>query len=331
MYCYDHLGNRYKSKEEMCGKYGITVNWLNTKLDEGMEMQKIFEEGRKNRRGENAGIEVEDHLGNKYRSISAMCRKYEVSISGYKHKIENGLSIEEALTGGLRAVYDHLGNKYINKVEMCKAYNLSSSVFAYRIRNGWALEEALTTPKHKTRLDKGNICYDAEGNIYRSKLEMCEAHGVNYATFNARIRRGEGIEEALRTKETIKTNRVYVDSKGNSYASMKELISAYGIPYSTYYARRALGWNKEEALTGVHNAIRKKRDRVIEDHLGNRYGTLQEMCNAWGIELYNYERRRRKGWTMEEILTTPGTKVDKEEEQNIDIEGIEMVGAVATM
>ena len=327
MYCYDHLGNRYKSKIEMCEKYGITVTWLNARLYEGMELKDALEEGMMTKKRENAGIEVQDHLGNKYRSISAMCREYGVSTSGYKHKIKNGLSIEEALTGGLRAVYDHLGNKYLNKVEMCKTYNMSSTVFAYRMKNGWTLEEALTTPKHKVRFSKGNVCCDAEGNVYRSKLEMCEAHGVKYATFNARMSKGESLKDALRTKETVKAKKVYVDSKGNSYASMKELISAYGITNNTYYSRRALGWSREEALTGVHNAIRKKRDRVITDHLGNKYNTLKEMCNAWGIELYNYERRRRKGWSMEEILTTPGTKIDKEEKQNIDIARMAMVGA----
>lgn len=42
-----------------------------------------------------------------------------------------------------------------------------------------------------------------------------------------------------------------------------------------------------------------------KDHLGNRYDTLEEMCNHYNIRVQTYINRRNRGWSLEGALTRP--------------------------
>lgn len=71
---------------------------------------------------------VTDHLGNKFSSISAMCKYYQISRSTYNHRVERGWTLEAALTTPSRR-----GSSKANPMEVkerMSAYNKS-----YRRKN----------------------------------------------------------------------------------------------------------------------------------------------------------------------------------------------------
>lgn len=97
-----------------------------------------------------SGIPCVDHNGNRYSSISEMCRHYKISEKKYHKRIKAGYSIKAALTGegikqNKKQSMDFNGGIFSSEKEMCYAYGISNSTFRSRIKSGWSLEDALTT------------------------------------------------------------------------------------------------------------------------------------------------------------------------------------------
>lgn len=139
-----------------------------------------------------------DHEGNIYKSISAMCDKYGVSIATYSSRIKSGLTVEEALTKeSHQNVRDHLGNEYNSFSEMCLAYNKTIDAVRYRIAHNWSLEDALTSDIGDIRISKRYVCKDHLGNIYVSKSAMCSQYNISKALFDYRIRHNWSLKDAL--------------------------------------------------------------------------------------------------------------------------------------
>lgn len=45
--------------------------------------------------------------------------------------------------------------------------------------------------------------------------------------------------------------------------------------------------------------------KPCEDHLGNKFRTIKDMCIYHGIPPETYQSRKKRGWELERILTTP--------------------------
>lgn len=45
--------------------------------------------------------------------------------------------------------------------------------------------------------------------------------------------------------------------------------------------------------------------RVVVDHRGNKFESLEKMCKHWGIKSLTYKARLNKGMTVQEALETP--------------------------
>lgn len=52
---------------------------------------------------------------------------------------------------------------------------------------------------------------------------------------------------------------------------------------------------------------------MIKDHTGKEYDCIADLCSAWGINYANYAWRKKIGWGMEKILTTPIRKHNKKD------------------
>lgn len=210
-----------------------------------------------------------DHLGNYFKSVSAMTRYYGIPRPTYISRLKSGWSVEEALTvpiikdgsnykncKSFGDVVDHLGNKFNNISQMARHWGISPSVFHRRVHvQGLSVEEALTTPI--SRKHSAQEVIDHLGNKYRSRSLMAKAYGISSLTLGDRLKRGWSIEEALTTpidtsncRKTKKVSKVKVqDHLGNWYDSYYELAKAYGLSFSTLYGRLVrLGWSIEKAL-----------------------------------------------------------------------------------
>ena len=45
--------------------------------------------------------------------------------------------------------------------------------------------------------------------------------------------------------------------------------------------------------------------KQCRDHLGNLFPSISVMCSYYNITINNFNSRRRYGWSLEKILTTP--------------------------
>ncbi len=98
------------------------------------------------------------------------------------------------------------------------------------------------------------------------------------------------------------------DHAGNAYPSFPEMCAAYGQAPSTVRNRMGRGWTLEQALSVDHKGNHPKvnRQKPIQDHLGNWYGCVRELAEAYGItEKIYWSRKRICKWPLEKILTTP--------------------------
>lgn len=189
-----------------------------------------------------------------------------------------------------KCVTDHLGTEYKNIRSMCKAYGITQSVYLHRLKLGWSRQEAIAG-KDKTVIYKGTT--------YRNLKELCLEYGISVEEYQRRIRMGDSQEKALRRREVV-------DHLGNSYNNRAEMCAAYHIDINTFAYRIAQKQSIEDALTKPVKAHYGARG--AKDHLGNEYQSLSVMIKAYNIKMGTYQYRKRVGWPLENILTTPVTK-----------------------
>lgn len=319
----DHLGNKYKNVSQMCKAYGVRLDVYCQRKKRGWTLEEVLT-------GRKKSEPVTDHKGNTYSDVEEMCLEYGVQKPTYLHRISKGWTIEEALTGLKKdsVVYDHLGNMYLTQKEMCESYGLKLGTFLARMKRGLTLEAALTTDLGEPRKSNGKAVSDHLGNTYPTIKAMCEAYSVKTSTYQCRVRNGYTTEEALtgvrktvtpppakktplpkkakeekQPKPEKKSKNTVVDHLGNEYSSTLEMCKAYGIRVDTFKYRLKHGSTLEQALTRTPSMV--TTNIPCQDHLGNQYISQTEMARAYGLTKEQYIARKRIGWDIERILTTP--------------------------
>ena len=181
-----------------------------------------------------AGKECYDHLGNKFTSISDMCRHYNISFTNFKGRIENGWALERALTTPIhkgRHTIDHLGNSFKTFTDMCNHWGVDTGKAEARIRNGWSLEEVLTA-------DKLARCEDHLGNRFLNMEDMCKHYNVAVSTYRHRLNRGWSKEKALTLGKCTRIGNK-IEFLGIEYINITELMNELSIhiPRDMVYRR----------------------------------------------------------------------------------------------
>lgn len=321
----DHLGREYDSVTGMCKEWHVNRYTYSDRIERGWSVEEALTGNKKKKIPKSK--ECKDHLGNDYSSIAEMCREYNVEYTIYRRRRDLGWTLKEALTGkdnpikpNSKTCYDHYGNCFNSAADMCRLYGIPIDKYRSRKKLGWTTEEILTNHKNNPRV-KEHIDY--LGNVYKSETAMCRAHSIKRNVYRTRISLGWTNKEALTgQKDENHTNRVRAakpcfDHKGNSFNSLKEMCEAYGINRSTYKTRIKSGYPLEVALTGYmtnkdgsKGSIPIDEDNKLKkpcfDHLGNKYENVNQMCQAYGINVGTfYGRSRRFGWTLEDALTKP--------------------------
>lgn len=148
----DHLGNKFRTVEEMVEYWGISHRSYNKRRDKGWSLERILTTPvRKTPEAE----KCVDFKGNVFPSLQSMAKEYEVSHASILYHIRKGKTSAEALKHlltegkGKRKVTDHKGNSFSSNTEMAKYYNVNFDTFRDRIKRGWSLEEALTGKRSK--------------------------------------------------------------------------------------------------------------------------------------------------------------------------------------
>jgi len=91
----DHLGNYFDSIKSMCKHWNVPYEAYTRRVKiRGWSVEKALTSPVKH----NGGIYCTDHNGKKYKSITKMCKRYNISRKQYCYRISHGWTQEEALT-----------------------------------------------------------------------------------------------------------------------------------------------------------------------------------------------------------------------------------------
>ena len=247
----DHTGKEYESRREMCEHWDIPMKVYYARMKRGYTVeQALTEELNEDERRHY----VYDHKGNRFSSVSQMCKAYGVSDSYYYSHLRTGSTMEEALTIPDTIVHDHLGNGYNTYLDMCNHYGITYNTFNRRIDSGKTLEEALTTPLGKSHIQIP--CVDNTGKVFQSIRAMCKYHNAPYESVIKRVRRGTNPGDAILLSKGERVVKVK-DHLGNEYKSVGEMCKRYNVPLATYYYRKNHGMSTEKCLSNSNLKSKK--------------------------------------------------------------------------
>lgn len=203
---------------------------------------------------------------------------------------------------------DHLGNEFPSLKAMADYWNIPDSTLHNRLYNlKLPIEQALTLTNEEVSSLR-RACKDHLGNVYESKKAMCEAYNIDRQVFFGRMGMGWSLEDALTKPIDMqpKNSKEITDHMGNTFKSISEMCRYWNMTRQTYVARMKNGWTMEKALTVPQKVINNTEKQEWTDHLGNKYPSLNAMCEAYGITHYTFNSRvRHLGWSVEKALTEP--------------------------
>lgn len=225
-----------------------------------------------------------DYLGNEYDSVKIMCDVYGIEVAAFKARINRGWSLKDALIKkSQRDTIDHLGNRYNNVDEMCRHYNISRDTYNSRLKRGWGLQRTLETAM------KCSIIKDHLGNEFNSVKSMCKYYNISVNFYNDKIRQGWDLKTILEYQRSI------TDYLGNKFKTEKDMCEYHGVPYKLYLSRKGRGKGLEEALQPY------SKNKIIDPN-GIEYKSYIDMCKAWNVNIFSFQQRKNKGWTLLECL-----------------------------
>ena len=191
--CYDHIGNKFQSKDEMCAYYKITKNTFEMRLWRGMSLEKAltYNSGRKK-----ASSII--YKGVEYSSLSALCKQYNLVRRTVKVRLDRGMSLEDAIneakSASIYSTYDKLkqagitdafGNNFKYLSSALKFYNINRDTYDRRISRGkWSLKEALGISGRGLKARVGTTFHNIEFIKYLYKgrdgvdYYLCKVDGV---------------------------------------------------------------------------------------------------------------------------------------------------------
>lgn len=154
---------------------------------------------------------------------------------------------------------------------------------------------------------------DHLGNQFKSVSEMVKYYGIPRPTYISRIKLGWTLEEALTVpvlKEggNYKPNNSLVgieDHLGNKFNNKTQMAKYWGISSAQLHNRLSSGLSLEEALTKPSSSRGKYKKREVVDHKGNSYRSVAQMARSYGISSITLHERLKRGWSVDEALTTP--------------------------
>lgn len=298
--CSDHLGRTYSSVNAMCAAWRVNPNTFANRLRRGKSLQEALTTPADARA---SARPTTDHTGREFPSVKAMCEAWDLDVSTFRHRLELGMSLREALTvpknatPSAKTAKDHTGQEFGSIQDMCKAWGIDYTLYANRVAHGWDTGRALTEP---IRERSGTVpATDHLCRTFPSVTAMCREWGISPGVYKERLREGMDTEEALTMPNRPQEGRPVpsTDHTGRQFRSIREMCGEHGLNRTTFTSRRRDGWSLDRALNATAG--------TVADHTGRTFGTIAEMCAVWHINGRTYLARRKKGMSVEEALTTP--------------------------
>lgn len=252
-----------------------------------------------------------DHLGNRYESITEMCKHYNIKLSTFTHRIKVGWDLKLALETptGMSKYTDSEGNKFASKRDLAHFHGMSLTRYYSLLNAGYTLED---DKQYKFGTKHTNVVIDPLGRKHKTLVAMLKFYDIPKSSYIRYVLAGLSTKDLLMDKMngTLKkfgrSNKPFttIDHLGNTYDSISELCRHYNIVRATLKMRLLHGQSLEEALTGNVKPIHL-HSKSVKDYLGNTYSSIGSMCKHYNITRSAYNNRIKNGWSIEATLTTP--------------------------
>lgn len=277
----EYNGKEYKSLRRLADERGLDYNavinalyYKKLSIDDAID---YLEQG------------LQGIHGEVYKTMTDMCNAYNLKVGNYKLLRDLGLSKETILkAGGLKYKGECLG--YFTKYYK---YGYTDEDIKKAVREGRDLYEIKQLPSV--------VKTDHKGVEYPTMTAMVEAYGKNITSVASRLKSGWSVKDALTKDIAKKSNEKVKDHLGKEYASKTEMAEAYGMALRTLELRLSSGLSLAGALT---QRVPRRYKVKVEDHLGNKYQNVMEMCKFYGVKYDTYYQRLQRGWGKERALTT---------------------------
>ena len=96
-----------------------------------------------------------------------------------------------------------------------------------------------------------------------------------------------------------------IDHKGNEFKSVSEMCRYWGVSSKLFYSRHKHCRDLEYCLSPKKVKGGRLAGVPVEDHLGNKFESKQDLAQAYGLTLCTLHYRMSKGWSLEDVLTKP--------------------------
>lgn len=168
---------------------------------------------------------------------------------------------------------------------------------------------------------KKRIYQDHLGNSYSSKDALCKKYSISISSFNERIEKGYTLKEAL--TKPCKGKIIYTDFDGVKYTNLRIVAKKYNVSKDRISAFLKQNKTFKQALRLTikeKERNQKAREKLrYKDHKGNRYTSLNKMCETYGISRQLYTHRKKANWPLSKILETSPNAVRSNGEYNIEV------------
>ena len=205
--------------------------------------------------------ECYDHLGNKFPSIVAMCKHYNIERASFNSRIKNHWPLEKALTAPVKhvMVIDPENGLEIPLHELYRSRNLKYATYYKRNRKGMSDDYVLFEGKLNS-IPCGN-----DKRQYKSIRQAAKEMGVNYNSLQKRISKGYDFDVPSQISPQYPAYIRVKDHTGEVFNSITDMCEKWGVPLTRFRRRILCGWKLEYALT-VSMLESRKNGKQYRDH-----------------------------------------------------------------
>ena len=136
---------------------------------------------------------------------------------------------------------------------------------------------------------------------YKAAVVLAMQTGIPEETLRMRISRGYADKWILFPGRL--SCRACTDHTGREFPTFRAMCAAWGKRYITVAKRLERGATIERALTEPSRWTRRHEGRIVADHTGRWFPSVNAMCAAWGVERRTFNYRLAAGWSQERALT----------------------------
>lgn len=286
----------------------------------------------------NSKYSVVDNNGLSCINLGTMLEYYKVTPVDYLVKSDKGVSLSDILSKPsefykYKLYRDAFGSYFKDLDTMCSIYEVDKYEYLKRIAMGWCIGAALSKTGGKTPRTEYVPFTEEEAEDYRGRCRLAKKSSdrlkacmsVHYIEKRCneirykdrkimKLRKLDGLTVIdngnLVTRKVNCNGKPCVDFNGKEFVSVAAMCRYYKIEPDVFYRRREKGFSLKDCLTAGKRSLRTNGDESCSDgyytdHNGDKYETLEAMCNHWGISVNVYKKRCLSGKTLKEALESP--------------------------